>query len=90
MATKKYQKPLPKPSNDEADDDNKSSGFVETDSWINGHGKAVYINVPEKDIIVTVDKKYGNRLTLVTSLATLKRFVDGEIQGVPLSRFKDD
>lgn len=82
-------KKLPK-QEPEPEQQNTDSGFVDTKAWINVHGKAVYVNIPEEDITIVENKKYGNRATFVTSLDSLRRLLEGEIQGVKLSKFKDE
>jgi hypothetical protein len=66
----------------------QKSGIEQTESWLNVHGNAVYLNIPESDIKIT-ESEYGNKLVMVTSLKSLKKLVDGEIAGVNLGRFED-
>lgn len=80
------QKSLPKKEASESDNSKKGS-IVPTDSWINVKGKAVYVNIPEKDVIL-VSTEYGKRLSFITSLDSLKKMVDGTTQGTKLGRFE--
>jgi len=87
MDNKPYKKPLPK-GNASKDTKTEKSGIVPTESWLNVHGNAVFVNIPESDAVL-VDTKYGKKISFITSLESLKRLVAGEIQGVNLGKFED-
>lgn len=84
----KYSKPKRKASADR-ETENNGSGIQATDSWINVKGKAVYVNIPEKDVKLVKNGKYGKRVSFITSLDSLQRLVDGEIGGVNLGTFEE-
>lgn len=54
---------------------NKASEIIETETWLNVKGKAVYLKVD------------GVEGLFITSLDSLKRLTDGEIKGVKLGKF---
>jgi hypothetical protein len=64
------------------------SGIEQTNSWLNVHGQAVFLNIPEADIKIT-KSEYGNKIVMVTSLSAIKKLASGENQGVNLGRFED-
>jgi hypothetical protein len=84
MATKQKSLPTKK-----ASEDKTTSGILKTDARINVHGKVVFVNIPESDIVLTPNGEYGNRAVFVTSLYSLKKLVDGEWEGINLGRFKE-
>jgi hypothetical protein len=73
-----------------ASESQNSGSIVETESWLNisPNGKAVYLNIPEKDVIIT-ESEYGKKVVMITSVDSLRRLLDGEIKGVKLGRFED-
>jgi hypothetical protein len=73
---------------DEAEKTDKKSGIIPTNSWLNVHGKAVFLNIDPKDIVVVKSDKYGDRVTFITSLEALRQIVEGEKQGANLGRFE--
>jgi len=66
----------------------RSGSIVPTDSWLNQKGNAIYVNIPEKDVILTVGKDGNKRLSFITSVVAVKNMVDGEKKGVNLGRFE--
>lgn len=74
---------------DESDDRESGSGIVKTDTWLNVKGKAVFLNIPKKDIKLVKNGKYGERVSFITSLDSIKRLADGEIEGVNLGTFAE-
>jgi hypothetical protein len=98
---KPYQKPLPKEDEeeDEGKDNDTRSSIVPTDSWLNRHGNAVYVNIPKSDVRYTTDKDGNQRISFITSVSSLDDLVKGyrmkegnvkkPISGVNLGRFED-
>jgi hypothetical protein len=80
---KKTQKTLP-PEENASETPVKSGKIVPTDSWINVKGKAIYVNIPEKDIRVV-----NGRVSFITSLVSIQDLASGEKLGVKLGRFQD-
>ncbi len=66
------------------------TGIIPTDSWINvsENGKAVFINIPEKDLVLT-EYQGEQRVSFVTSMVSIENLVNGKNKGVKLGRFKD-
>jgi hypothetical protein len=85
------QEALPKEAGET--DTSKRGSIVPTDSWLNRKGNAIYVNIPEKDIILT-ENKYGKRLSFVTSVEAVSNLVTGKnkdgkaVTGTKLGRFE--
>jgi hypothetical protein len=62
-----------------------SGSIVETDSWMNRKGKAIYVSVMEADC----EFDDNGRMTFITSVSNLERFASGEIKGVKLGKFEE-
>lgn len=81
---KKTQAPLPIEEAKASETLVKSGKIVPTDSWINVKGKAIYVNISEKDVRVV-----NGRVSFITSLVSIQDLASGEKQGVKLGRFQD-
>lgn len=77
-----------KSSQPKATETRKGGSIQKTNTWLNVHNKAVYLNIPEADIKL-VNTEYGKKAVFVTSLDSIKRLASGEIQGVNLGTFED-
>jgi len=82
MPTK--NKSLPK-----VDDTPTKGTIVPTDSWLNRKDNAVYVNIPEKDVVLIVGTDGKKRLSFITSVNSLARIVNGEIKGTNLGKFSE-